>query len=161
MADDHPRHIIAAGALVSNKSGEILLVLNPERGWEIPGGQVEIGESLHQAVRREILEESGIHANIGPLAGIYSRLSSPQMVLFMFLGGYESGEPTPSAESLNTEWVPRDKVLERITHPVIRNRISDLLAFQGRILYRVYSTYPYTIHEELYLNDLHEWGLEG
>ena len=47
-----PTHIVAAAGIVVNSSGEILLVKNNRRGWEFPGGQVEVGENLIDAVKR-------------------------------------------------------------------------------------------------------------
>ena len=44
-----PKHIVSAAATVLNEDGDILLVKAPERGWEIPGGQVEQGESMRVA----------------------------------------------------------------------------------------------------------------
>jgi 8-oxo-dGTP diphosphatase len=131
------------------------MIRNPLRGWEIPGGRVEQGERLHLALQREVLEESGITIRTDALRGIYSRINPPYMLLFTFFCRYTSGEPQVSDESLETEWVARDQVLERITHPAIRGRVHDLLAFKGQIIYRVYSTSPYIVHEERYLNDFY------
>lgn len=44
-----PKHIVSAAAVVLNENNEILLIRGPQRGWEMPGGVVEIGESLAQA----------------------------------------------------------------------------------------------------------------
>lgn len=41
-----PKHIVSAATIVLNDQGEILLIKGPQRGWEMPGGQVEEGESL-------------------------------------------------------------------------------------------------------------------
>jgi 8-oxo-dGTP diphosphatase len=153
MTDEHPRHIIAVSALTVNELEQVLMIRNPRRGWEIPGGQVEQGERLHLALQREVLEESGITISIDALGGIYSRINPPYMLLFMFFCRYTSGEPQVSDESLETEWVTRDQVLDRIAHPAIRGRVQDLLAFKGQIIYRVYSTSPYTVHEERYLSN--------
>ena len=54
-----PKHVISAAATVLDESGRILLVKSPFRGWEIPGGQVELGEPLSLAAAREVQEESG------------------------------------------------------------------------------------------------------
>jgi ADP-ribose pyrophosphatase YjhB (NUDIX family) len=53
-----PKHIVSAAAVVINDKHEMLLIQGPRRGWEMPGGQVEIGESLSQAAIRETKEES-------------------------------------------------------------------------------------------------------
>jgi ADP-ribose pyrophosphatase YjhB (NUDIX family) len=41
-----PKHIVSATTIVLNNKGEILLIIGPKRGWEIPGGQVEEGNHL-------------------------------------------------------------------------------------------------------------------
>ena len=41
-----PTHIVATGGLIINEKNEILLVKNPRKGWEYPGGIVEEGETL-------------------------------------------------------------------------------------------------------------------
>lgn len=132
------------------------MVQNPQRGWEVPGGQVEMGESLGQALVRETQEESGITSRIGPLAGIYPRLNPPHNLILTFLGEYVTGEPVPSPESLKSEWVARDKVLRCVSHPIIRDRVADLLNFQGQVRYRLFSTKPYTIHEDPFFSNFYE-----
>ena len=69
---EFPMHIVAAGALVTNERGEVLLVKNPYRGWEFPGGQIENGEDLIEGVTREVFEESGIIIKVDNLVGVYS-----------------------------------------------------------------------------------------
>ena len=59
-----PTHIIAGAGVVLNEGGEVLLVRTPRSGWVFPGGQVEVGENVIDAVRREILEETGLTADI-------------------------------------------------------------------------------------------------
>ena len=51
-----PKHIISAAAIVLSEKNELLLIKGPRRGWEMPGGQVEEGESLSQATIRETKE---------------------------------------------------------------------------------------------------------
>ena len=146
-----PTHIVAACALISNASGDVLLINSPLRGWEVPGGQVEIGESLIEGVQREIFEESGIKAEIGVLAGVYSNVKPPTKVIFTFLATYQSGELTSSAESSEVRWVPPDQVLPMITHLAVYDRINDAIHFAGQIIYRVYTTDPYVMLSVHYL----------
>ena len=147
----HPKHIVAVSGLISHPNGKILLIRGPRRGWEFPGGQVEEGENLIEAFQREIQEESGVTASIGSLVGIYSNTKSPTKLAFGFLGDYVSGELSTSDESLETEWVARHSVLQRISHPVIYDRMKDMLDFSGRVIYRVYTTDPYQVCEQCFL----------
>lgn len=55
-----PKHAVCPAAIVMNDNNGILLINGPRRGWEMPGGQVEEGESLKTAAIRETKEESGV-----------------------------------------------------------------------------------------------------
>ncbi len=147
----HPKHIVAVSGLVRHSNGEILLIRSPRRGWEFPGGQVEEGENLIEALQREIQEESGVTVSIGSLVGVYSNIKSPTKVAFGYLADYVCGELKTSDESLETEWVARDLVLQRISNPVIYDRMKDMLDFSGRVIYRVYTNNPYHICEQRFL----------
>jgi 8-oxo-dGTP diphosphatase len=146
-----PRQIVAVAGLVENSRAEILLVRHPRRGWEIPGGQVEEGENLVHALKREVKEEAGVEISVGELAGIYTKVSSPALLILGLVCEYIDGKLTPSSESPEVSWVPRDDVLEIVSHPAIHDRIRDLLEYNDKIIYRVYSTEPYVIHSERYL----------
>ncbi len=147
----HPKHIVAASGLISHPDGSILLIRSPRRGWEFPGGQVEEGEHLLEALQREIQEETGVTASIGSLVGVYSNVKSPTKLMFSFWGDYVCGALQTSDESLETEWVARDSVLQRISHPAIYDRMEDMLNFSGRVIYRVYTNNPYQICEQRFL----------
>ena len=147
----HPKHIVAVSGLISHSNGKILLIRSPHRGWELPGGKVEEGENLIEALQREIQEEAGATASVGPLVGIYSNIRSPTKLMFGFLGDYVSGELSASAESLETEWVARDSVLQRVPNPVSYDLMKDMLDFSGQVIYRVYTTDPYQICEQCFL----------
>lgn len=146
-----PTHVIAVCGLIRQKDGKILMNLNPNRGWEIPGGQVEAGETLVQALQREIREETGVEAAVGSLVGIYNNLRV-SLLVFTFLCEYRSGQPTTSEEALQIEWVDPAEVLSRVDHPVVRLRLQDLLSFNGKLMYRTYHTQPYEELEALHLN---------
>lgn len=54
---------VSVGAVVLNEKGEILLldhVFRPASGWGIPGGFIDSGEQPHEAIQRELLEETGL-----------------------------------------------------------------------------------------------------
>lgn len=61
------------GAVVLDPDGRLLLVRrghDPHAGlWSLPGGRVEDGETLERAVRREVLEETGLRVDVGEVVG--------------------------------------------------------------------------------------------
>lgn len=72
-----PKHTVTAAAVVINDKHEILLINGPKRGWEIPGGRVEEGESLSSAVVRETKEETGIDIEIIKFCGLFQNVKDP------------------------------------------------------------------------------------
>lgn len=146
MSPAPPKHIVAACALTTNSAGEILLVKTERRGWEVPGGQVEEGESLIQTAIRETQEEAGVTIAIGDLCVVNSNLSR-SIVVFGFRGRYLSGQAAADNETLDAQWVAPQAALTMITHPVNLQRTRDLLAFDGQVLYRAYTVNPYRLVE--------------
>ena len=64
---------IAVNAVVFNEKREVLLAKRTDNGlWCIPGGHVDLGETLAQACERELFEETGLKAEVVKLIGIYS-----------------------------------------------------------------------------------------
>jgi ADP-ribose pyrophosphatase YjhB (NUDIX family) len=55
------------------RAGEVLLMRRSDNGhWGLPGGFVEVGESVAEAARREVAEETGWRVRVGRLIGVYS-----------------------------------------------------------------------------------------
>jgi 8-oxo-dGTP pyrophosphatase MutT (NUDIX family) len=68
-----PTHSLGAGGLVQNSKGEILVIR--ERGattYKLPGGHIELGETIEDAVIREVLEETGIQTTFSAVLGMAS-----------------------------------------------------------------------------------------
>ena len=148
-----PKHIVAVAGLVTDTKGRVLMILSPRRDWEFPGGQVEEGETLTAALEREVREETGVRVTAGALVGVYSNVRS-HIVMLDFLCEYLGGEPTTSEESLAVEWVDRGEALSRVVRPAIRDRLRDMLEFNGQVVYRAYAFdagaahTEYIVHEE-------------
>jgi 8-oxo-dGTP diphosphatase len=66
---------VTVDAIIESQQGGIVLVERrfPPLGWALPGGFVDPGESLFQAVRREALEETGLEVEVLDLFHVYSR----------------------------------------------------------------------------------------
>jgi 8-oxo-dGTP diphosphatase len=73
-----PRPTVAVGAFVRDDAGRVLVVRRatpPGAGlWSVPGGKQEPGETLAQAVAREVREETGLVVEVGALACVVERI---------------------------------------------------------------------------------------
>lgn len=140
--DEHPRHIVAVMGVVTDRSGRILLVKSERRGWEPPGGQVELGEDLITAIKREITEESGCEVTVGRLVGVYSNVGGLGIVMFTFLCTHVAGEPQGGDECAEAGWFTRSEALRLVTHPAQASKLRDALDADtmSGIVYRVYQT---------------------
>ena len=72
------RPLVGVGAVVLSDTGEVALVKRrhePLAGqWSLPGGMLELGESLEAGVARELLEETGLHVSVGPVVEVFDRI---------------------------------------------------------------------------------------
>ena len=111
----------AVNVVVANDAGDVLLIRRSDNGnWAVPGGAIDLGESMTQAAVRETLEETGIACRITGLVGIYtdprhvilytSNGEARQEFSILLTGIAVGGEPTPSSESTEVRWVPRDEL---------------------------------------------------
>ncbi|PPA71703.1 NUDIX hydrolase [Jeotgalibacillus proteolyticus] len=118
-----PKHIVSAASIVLNDKNEILLIKGPRRGWEMPGGQVEEGESLKNAAIRETKEECGLDIEITAFCGVFQNVSQ-SICNTLFLGRPVGGELTPTDEALEVGFFPLEEGLEMVTWKNFRERIE-------------------------------------
>ncbi|MEK7750286.1 MAG: NUDIX hydrolase [Acidobacteriota bacterium] len=109
------RPILGVGALIF-RHGRILLVergREPFKGyWSLPGGVLEVGETLEFGVAREVKEETGLEVTPVALVEIFERLILDQQgrpeyhyVLIDFLCRARPGKLAPASDVLRAEWV--------------------------------------------------------
>jgi 8-oxo-dGTP diphosphatase len=144
--------IVSAGGFVEDSEGNILIVKTRDGGWVYPGGQVEVGENLMDALVREVKEESGINVEVSYLVGVYSNTGTfkwydgvtdvPTQVIFDFVCKPVGGQLAVSEETTDSRWVAKDCVLDYITHPAIRTRYQAYLEFNGDVNYMEYVNLP-------------------
>ena len=106
----------SVNVVVTNDHGEILLIRRTDNdNWALPGGAIDLGESVTQAAIRETHEETGITCEITGLIGIYS---DPKHLIhytsndevrqefsIVLTAHPTGGTPTPSDESREVHWV--------------------------------------------------------
>lgn len=118
MFPDSPR--VGVGA-ITIKDGKVLLVkrgIPPSKGlWAIPGGSVELGETLQEAAEREILEETGLIIRAGK--PIYSfdfiERDNAGRIRFHFvivdvIADYVSGAPKADDDALEARWISPEEL---------------------------------------------------
>lgn len=92
--------------------GRLLLVRRghgPAAGeWSVPGGRVEAGETLAEAVVREVREETGLESVCGPLVGWVERIGLDYhfVILDFAVSVLEPGPPQAGGDAAEAAWVP-------------------------------------------------------
>jgi ADP-ribose pyrophosphatase YjhB (NUDIX family) len=140
--EDRPRHVVAVNGFVIDGAGRVLLVRPHDRGWEMPGGCVELGENLVEALQREIEEETGCRVHVDGLIGVHSRVSASEMVVLHFRCRHESGGPRPSPETPEVGWFGIEEAGRLVETQPNRDRLRDALAPERGLVYRVYWEQP-------------------
>jgi ADP-ribose pyrophosphatase YjhB (NUDIX family) len=132
----------SVNVIVTNAAGHLLMIRRSDNdNWAVPGGAIDLGESIPAAAVRETLEETGVRCEITGLVGTYS---DPRHIILytsdgearqefsiVLTGRVVAGEPTPSDESREVRWVPRDEVLSLPMDRSMRMRIEHYLAGAG------------------------------
>lgn len=129
-----PKHIVSAATIVFNERDEILLIKGPRRGWEMPGGQVEEGESLKDAAIRETAEETGIIIDGLKFCGIFQNVKA-SICNTLFVAQAVGGKCTTSEESLEVGFFPVEQALEKVSYKNFRERIEWCLDEESQPFY--------------------------
>jgi len=123
MADgrEYPeRPLVGVGGVVIS-SGRALLIRRggrPLQGqWSIPGGMLEIGETLIEGVRRELLEETGVEVRVGELIEVFERINLDgngkaryHFVVLDYLCEAVSGEARPGSDVTAVAWTKPEEL---------------------------------------------------
>jgi ADP-ribose pyrophosphatase len=118
---DRPR--IAIGGVVI-KDDRVLLVRRgkpPAFGeWAIPGGSVELGETLKHAVEREIREETGVTVRAGEVCHLFEAVKRDDdgrvrfhYVIIDLIAEHLSGEPVPASDVTEAAWLGSEALEDR------------------------------------------------
>jgi 8-oxo-dGTP pyrophosphatase MutT (NUDIX family) len=127
----------AASSVVVNEAGELLLQRRSDNGqWALPGGTMDLGETLAQTVVREVKEETGLDVDVTGVVGIYS---DPGHVIeyddgevrqefnVCFSARMIGGRLSSSAESTELRWVAPAELEALPMHQSTRLRIRHYL----------------------------------
>ncbi|MGW4829871.1 NUDIX hydrolase [Amycolatopsis japonica] len=129
---------VAVSVFIQDDEGRILMIRRTDNDlYSIPGGQLELGETLSQAAVREVREETGIECEVTGVVGLYS---NPNHVIayddgevrqefsICFRASPIGGQLRSSHESKEVAWVSRGKLETLNIHPSIRLRLDCALS---------------------------------
>lgn len=141
-----PKHIVAVSAFVTNEIGEVLLVKTHWRSdtWESPGGQVEEGEGLDQAVVREVMEETGIIIQPIGITGVYYNATS-HILSVVFKAKAVGGElKTQPEEIKEAGFFPLNEtnIDTYISRPNMKSRTLDAMRAEVFVPYETVQVNP-------------------
>jgi len=115
------RRPIPCVGVVCLRGREVLLIRRakpPLMGqWSLPGGRMEFGETLHAAALRELLEETGVRAEILGLIEVFDSLETAadwHGVLIDFAARWVSGEPVVGDDAAEAAFVSVGEALARV-----------------------------------------------
>jgi 8-oxo-dGTP diphosphatase len=136
-----PKPVLGIAAVIWNDRREVLLIRRtkePRKGqWSLPGGKVEFGESLEDAVRREVREETGLEITLLGLAGIAETFldasagaANAHFVLIDYSARVVSGEAVAASDAADATWFSRKQIavlpLWSDTHRIIAQSARDV-----------------------------------
>ena len=115
------RPFVGVGAVVLDPAGRVLLARRghePLIGeWSLPGGGVELGETLEAAVAREVLEETGLAVEVGPVVEVFDRVDHASdgrveyhFVIIDYLCRAAGDRLVPGSDADAVQWVRPDEL---------------------------------------------------
>jgi len=103
-------------------------------GWSFPGGHIELGETIFDAVTREVAEETGLEIEPLRVFQVYDWITRDDAgrVTFHYVvnyvrARYRSGEPRPGSDASDVRWVGKADITGLAMHPFVRQTAARLL----------------------------------
>ena len=111
----------------------------PSRGlWSVPGGMVELGETIQDTAKRELNEECGVeievdkvfHVENGIVRDEKGRIQFHYVVTYL-VASYRSGEIRPGSDALDVRWATSQELGSLDMNPVVRRNMQTAFKLVG------------------------------
>lgn len=130
--------IPAANVIVADDDGRILMIRRTDNGnYALPGGAMELGETISDTAVREALEETGYHVEVTGLSGIYSNPGHlveytsdgevRQEFTIVYTGRVVGGDVRINDEASEVVWVSHDQAADLPMTSSVRERMAHFL----------------------------------
>ena len=134
MKREYPESpIVGVGGVIFDGDSVLLAKRGqePAKGtWSLPGGAVELGEKVIDALKREIREEIGIEIQVGGLIRVLDRIIQDEerriryhYVIVDYWGWKTSGEPKPGSDTSDICFVPLEEIQKKDIHREVQETI--------------------------------------
>jgi ADP-ribose pyrophosphatase YjhB (NUDIX family) len=105
-----PRHSVSVSGIVTDDHGRVLLIRRRDnQRWEPPGGVLELGESIHDGLRREVREETGLDVEPVVLSGVYKNMNRA-IINLVFRCKITGGALATNDEATGFRWATESEV---------------------------------------------------
>jgi 8-oxo-dGTP diphosphatase len=121
-----PRHSVSVSGVIPDDHGRVLLIRRRDnQHWEPPGGVLELDETIHDGLRREIREETGLDIEPGPLTGVYKNMPRG-IVALVFRCKITGGQLSTNDEVTAFRWADETDI-GQLTSEAYAVRLLDAL----------------------------------
>jgi 8-oxo-dGTP diphosphatase len=121
-----PRHSVSVAGIITDDHGRALLSQRRDNHrWEPPGGVLELGETIHDGLRREVHEETGLDIEPVALTGVYKNMPRG-IIALVFRCKITGGKLGASDETTAFRWATRSDITE-LTDEAYAVRVLDAL----------------------------------
>ncbi|WP_168398058.1 NUDIX hydrolase [Acinetobacter indicus] len=129
----HDFYRLSSHAVICNAQQQVLLLkaTYADQAWGLPGGAVDMGETIHEALIRECQEEIGCQVQVGYLSGVYFHAAVQSHAFIFRCHLPEDAQIQLSDEHDEYRWFDLAQLA-----PVQRTRVEDCLNFQGNVISR-------------------------
>ncbi len=124
------RHSVSVTGVITDDHGRALLIQRRDNHrWEPPGGVLELAEGIHDGLRREVREETGLDVEPIALTGVYKNMNRA-IIALVFRCKTTGGQLSPTDETEAFRWATETDIRERASE-AYAIRMLDALQDHG------------------------------